>query len=216
MRVDSHEERVNAATHALGLAGGMVAAVVLVRAAAQQGGPWQLWGCSIYAVTLVAAFAASALSHLFSSPRLRLAFRAADQAVIFLFIAASYTPIALTWMRGGPWWWVLHALVWAVALGGFISKAVFSHNVQLGTVSPFLYLLLGWMPIPVAWLLLRDFPVGLVVWLFAGGLCYTLGTVFFRLDHRVRYFHAAWHVMVLAGSASHYAGILLYCTAEPA
>jgi hemolysin III len=33
--------------------------------------------------------------------------------------------------------------------------------------------------------------------------------VFFALD-RIRYFHATWHVFVLAGSIAHYCAILFY------
>jgi hemolysin III len=42
-----------------------------------------------------------------------------------------------------------------------------------------------------------------------GGMAYTLGIVFFAFD-RIRYFHAAWHIFVLAGSIAHYFAILLY------
>ena len=48
-----------------------------------------------------------------------------------------------------------------------------------------------------------------MLWLAAGGLAYTLGIVFFALD-RIRYFHAAWHIFVLAGSIAHYFAILFY------
>ena len=48
-----------------------------------------------------------------------------------------------------------------------------------------------------------------MAWLGAGGLAYTLGIVFFALD-RVRFFHATWHIFVLAGSIAHYFAILLY------
>ncbi|MBI1338082.1 MAG: hemolysin III family protein [Phycisphaera sp.] len=212
LRVTDHEqERMNAVTHGLGLAFGIAGAAIVVVLAARHGGTWQVWGCAIYAATLVAVFATSTLSHMLHRPRLRHMMRTADQAMIFLFIAGSYTPVAMAWLRGGPWW-VLHALVWGVALAGFISKALFAHNVRLGRVSTALYLLLGWMPVMAAWPLLTTLPTGLVVWLVVGGLFYTVGTVFFRYDHQVRYFHAAWHVLVLAGSTCHYLGIVLYCT----
>jgi hemolysin III len=48
-----------------------------------------------------------------------------------------------------------------------------------------------------------------MLWLFAGGLAYTLGIVFFALD-RLRYFHAAWHIFVLAGSVAHYFAVYFY------
>jgi hemolysin III len=208
---DHHEESLNATTHAVGLVCSVAAAVAVVGVAATHGVAWHIWGCSLYAASLVAAYTASTLSHVARRPRWRHTFRVADQAVIFLFIAGSYTPVALAWLRGGPWW-ALHGLLWAVALTGFISKAAFTHNVRLGAVSTRLYLVLSWLPLLAAWPLIATLPPGLLMWMFAGGLCYTLGIVFFHYDHRVRYFHAVWHVMVLAGSACHYMGILLYCT----
>ena len=204
---------MNAATHAAGLVCGLAGAVVIVWYAAVRGGPWQWAGCGIYAATLVAAYAASTLSHFIRRPRPRHAFRIADQAIIFLFIAGSYTPMALTYLREG-WWWLLHGLVWAVALVGFTSKAIFSHRVRAERVSAALYLALGWMPVVAARPLLASVPIGLLVWIAIGGLCYTVGTIFFRYDSRVPYFHAVWHLCVIAGSACHYLGNLLYCTAD--
>jgi len=205
------EENVNAATHALGLVSSAVAATFLVWAAVTHGTAWQIGGCAIYAATLVTAYAASTLSHAVRTPRLNHAFRIADQAIIFLFIAGSYTPVALTYLRGGGWW-VLHGVIWGIALLGFLSKAAFTHRVEVGAVSITLYVLLGWTPVFFAPFLLRVVPGGLLLWYLAGGLAYMAGTVFFIYDNRVRYFHAAWHLMVIVGSLCHFVGILLYCT----
>jgi hemolysin III len=49
-------------------------------------------------------------------------------------------------------------------------------------------------------------PAGLIL-LFAGGLCYSLGVIFFALDHR-RFHHAIWHLFVLAGSICHFFAVL--------
>ena len=214
-QLNAREERFNAATHGLGLALGCVGAVVVVGAAAGNGTPLQIAACSFYAVTLVAAYAASTFSHVARRPGLRRAFRIADQAIIFLFIAGSYAPLAAAWLRGGHWW-VLHALVFGVALFGFVSKAAFAHRVEVGSVSAALYLVLGWSPLFAARPIVAAMPEGLSLLLLLGGICYTVGLVFFSYDHRVRYFHAAWHVMVIAGSAFHYLGILFYCTGTPA
>lgn len=209
------EEKANAATHAAGLACALVGAAVVVAAAIRHGQAWEISGCVIYAVTLVAVYAVSTLSHVFHQPRVRHALRVADQATIFLFIAGTFTPVAFTWLRDGRWW-IMHVAMWAVALTGFTRKAIFTHNVRLGTVSTVLYLVLGWMPIVACWPLVQTIPIGLALWFLGGGLCYTFGIVFFHYDARVRYFHAAWHMMVIAGSVCHYLGILLYCTKPPA
>jgi len=209
------EERANAATHGVGFLCAVVGGAVVVSASVRHGGAWEVTGCAIYAVTLVALYAASTLSHVFHKPRLRHAMRVADQAAIYLFIAGSFAPIAMTWLHSGLWW-VLHVSMWAVALIGFNSKVFFTHNVRQGSVSGILYLMMGWMPILAAWPLVKSIPIGLSVSLIAGGLCYTLGMFFFYYDTRIRYFHAAWHTMVTAGSVCHFIGILLYCTTSPA
>ncbi|HEY7117864.1 MAG TPA: hemolysin III family protein [Tepidisphaeraceae bacterium] len=208
------EEHVNAATHALGLAGALAGAAALLVSAWRHGGAWEIWGCALYATTLLATYAASTLSHVVRRPRPQHVCRTADQALIFLFIAGSWTSIAFAWLRNGPWW-ILHAAIWGVALFGFASKAVFCHRVNLGAVSAGLYLVLGWLPILAARPLTTALPVPLQAWLVAGGVCYTGGLIFFSLDHRIRYFHAAWHVLVLGGSGCHFLGILLYCTGAP-
>jgi hemolysin III len=207
----AREELFNALTHAAGCILAIVGATVLLSAALRRGGPWNLSACAVYSITGVAAYAASTLSHVFRNPAARKTFRIADQALIFLFIAGTWTPIAAAWLRT-PWWWAFHAAIWAVALGGFLSKALFAHRVSLGTVSAVLYLLLGWSPVLVAYPLVHACPTSLLLWLLAGGICYTLGLLFFHFDARIPYFHAAWHVLVIAGSACHYFGILHYCT----
>jgi hemolysin III len=209
------EEWANMVTHGIGFALSLLGAAVLLFAAFSQGGPWQILGCTVYAATLVATYGASTMSHAIAHPAARHAFRTADQALIFLFIAGSYTPVACAWLRGGHWW-ILHAMVWAVALFGFSSKALFNHRVHLGAVSAWLYLALGWLPVMAGPAIVAAMPVGLFPWMVGGGVCYTLGLVFFYLDHRYPYFHAAWHILVIAGSACHYFGVLFYCTAPAA
>jgi hemolysin III len=210
------EEFFNALTHAAGCVLAVVAALVLLAQVLRHGDRWQTAAAGVYCATLVAAYAASTLSHVFQAPRARTVFRIADQALIFLFIAGTWTPIAFAWLRHGHAWWAFHAGLWAVALAGFLSKALFAHRVTLGTVSTVLYLVLGWSPVLVSVPLVHALPMPLCLWLLAGGVCYTLGLLFFHFDDRVPYFHATWHLLVVAGSACHNFGILIYCTAAPA
>ena len=212
-RPEHDEENWNAATHGLGLLASVIGAVIVMRAAVQHGGAWQVVGCAIYGVTMIGTYAASTLSHLFRRPVVRDFFRMADQSLIFLFIAGSFTPVALTWLREGAWWWLTGG-IWCVAIAGFCSKAVFSHNVRIGNVTTWLYVLVGWLPVLAIWPLYKVLPGGMFVAMLAGGACYTLGLIFFHYDHRVRFCHTAWHLAVVAGSVCHYLGILIYCTSE--
>lgn len=203
------EEKINSVTHALGLLLSLVGFELLLVRTSRLGDALQIAGCLIYASALVAVYAASTLSHSFEQPRLRRLFRILDQAFIFLLIAGTFTPLSLTYLRDGAWWW-LFGLVWTIALGGFISKAVFAHRVD--TVSTALHVTLGWLPVLAIKPMLAAVPGGLLWSMLYGGLCYTLGIYFLMRDDRYPYFHAVWHLLVIAGSAFHFWGIYTYCT----
>jgi hemolysin III len=70
------------------------------------------------------------------------------------------------------------------------------------------YIALGWLPLIAVPTLRHVVPVDSTMWMFAGGGCYLLGTFFLFYDAHVRHFHAVWHVLVIAGSACHFLGIL--------
>src|SRR5690349_1892514 len=136
------EELVNFVTHGLGAGLSLVGAVILISAASQTGDMMRLIGCSIYAATLFAVYAASTLSHLYHNSHLRGLFRTLDQAFIYLLIVGTYTPLALVYLHGG-WLWILFGAMWTVALVGFFSKTLWRHRVE--GVSITAYAVLGWM-----------------------------------------------------------------------
>lgn len=202
------EEFVNTLTHAAGCALGLAGVVWLLATVLQDGARRQVVACAIYGVALVSVYLASALSHAFHLSPWRRPLRMLDQACIFLLIAGTFTPPALTYLSSGMWW-LVPAAMWVIALGGFISKAFFAHQVEAVTTR--LHLVLGWMPVLAVKPLATFAPLGMLLWLLAGGICYTVGAVFLTRDH-YPYFHAVWHLLVIAGSTCHYVAIWLYCT----
>jgi hemolysin III len=198
------EELANSITHALGLVLSIAGTALLVDRAVHYGDTLQVWGVSIYGATLVALYAASTLSHSFARPSLRHFFRTVDQVCIFLLIAGTFTPLALTYFVGG-WWWALFLGFWGLALAGIFCKLFYTklHNVSISA-----YVCLGWLPIVAIKPIFELVPGAVLGWIAAGGLFYTLGTLFLLRDDRVPYFHATWHVLVIAGSACHYYAIL--------
>ncbi|HVA48688.1 MAG TPA: hemolysin III family protein [Pirellulales bacterium] len=207
------EDKLNTATHALGFVLSLIGCEWLMSRVVQSGDGWQIAGCAVYAAALVAVYAASSLSHHFQRPRLRRLFRILDQAFIFLLIAGTFTPISLSYLRQGAWW-ALFAAVWAIALFGFFSKAIFAHRVDAVTTG--LHVALGWLPAMALKPMIGLVPGGLFGWMLCGGLCYTAGTFFLQRDERVPYFHAVWHLLVIAGSACHFWGIYTYCAVATA
>ncbi|HEY2827251.1 MAG TPA: hemolysin III family protein [Pirellulales bacterium] len=199
-------EVANAITHGLGFVFSVFAAVVLLHAAAAVD-MWQWTAVFIYAVTMVAVYAASTASHVFSQPKLRHFFRMLDQGCIYLFIAGTFTPIAAAFLRVGPWW-ILLAAIWIIAIGGFLSKVAFNHRVN--NSSAIIPLVLGWLPLAGGWTMLQLVPIEVRWWVLAGGVCYSIGILFLISDHRHRYLHAMWHLWVIAGTACHFWAILNY------
>jgi len=206
------DEAANFATHALGFGLSIVGTVTLLAAMAQYGDTLQLLGAGVYGVALIALYGASTLSHSFERPRVRHFFRTADQVCIFLLIAGTFTPISLTYLRAG-WWWALFAAVWALAVLGVIAKVFFT---RLHNVAVWAYIGLGWLPVIAIKPILEIVPSGALLWIVAGGLFYTLGTLFLMRDERVPFFHAIWHLFVMAGSACHYYAVLAYVVPWPA
>ncbi len=69
---------------------------------------------------------------------------------------------------------------------------------------------MGWFSVIAVVPLIEALSWGGFAWLAAGGMVYTAGVVFYLYDERFRHFHGIWHLFVLAGSAIHYAAIVLY------
>lgn len=205
------EERWNALTHGIGAVLSVVGAMALVWTAALYGNGWQLAGCTSYGASLIGVYLASTLSHVYHDSVHRRLFRRIDQACIFLLIAGSFTPLAVTYLPQGIWW-LIPAAMWVVAGTGFVAKLVLAHRIESVTI--WLHLTLGWFPLATALPMLTNAPRAMIAWFFAGGVCYTAGTIFLKRDHRP-YFHVVWHLLVMAGSACHYWTILAYCTVVP-
>lgn len=199
-------ERFNSVSHLLGALAGLLGLVVLVSAAAQQGDRWKIISFSVYGLSLVFLYAISTLYHSCRG-RAKNLFRMLDYHAIYLLIAGTYTPFALVTLRG-PWGWSLLTIVWALALIGIVLDSPPKKGRRILPVV--IYLLMGWLILVALVPLLRELGLGGFSWLLAGGICYTVGVVFYALDTRIRHFHGIWHLFVLGGSVTHYIAVFHY------
>lgn len=199
------QEWANALTHGLAA----VAAVVLgthLAIVANEISVGLVVACIAYAASVVGTFLCSTLSHSILRQPLLNHLRAWDQAMIYLMIAGTYTPIVFRYAPDQTRTPLLVA-IWVAALVGFITKVAVKHRINsIGTVS---YLLLGWLPaIPLA----GHTPMPLAMSMLAGGVLYSLGVVFLVNDSKFRYAHAIWHLFVIAAATTHWYGVLYYVT----
>jgi hemolysin III len=195
----------NAITHGIGAVLAIIGAVALI-AASTHGTPWLVVSCSIFSVTLVLVYVCSTLYHSLVRTRARHVFHILDHSSIYLLIAGTYTPFMLVTMRG-PLGWTIFGIEWGLAVAGVIFKSFAVGRFEVA--SALVYLAQGWFIVIAVRPLISTLGWHGLLWLGAGGVAYTLGIIFFALD-RLRYFHALWHMFVLAGSVAHYFAILFY------
>jgi hemolysin III len=200
------EETANQLTHGLGLLLSLAGAAVLVSSAKEHGDRLQYVGCCIYAASLVALYGASTLSHSFTAPRARQFFRMLDQVCIFLLIAGTFTPFALSYFRHG-WLWGLTLVMWGLTTVGIFFKICFR---RLRNVTTAAYVLLAWIPLIAIHQIVHVMPAGALALIAAGGALYMAGVFFLTHDEKVPYFHAVWHVLVVSASICHYCAVMFY------
>ena len=200
------EEIASSVTHGVGFLLALVALSVMVVFAALRGTAWHVVACSVYGVTLVLLFAASTLYHSLPWPRTKAVMKVIDHSAIYLLIAGTYTPFLLVSLRG-PWGWTLFGVIWGLALVGVVFKIFFAGRFKV--FSTLVYIGMGWMVIVAIRPLCQTLPLGGLLWMVAGGVLYTIGTIFY-LGHRIPFNHAIWHSFVLAGSLCHFFSVMLF------
>jgi hemolysin III len=200
------EELANSITHIVGVVLALAGLVVLVVSAARLGDPWRIVSFSVYGLTLLFLYSSSALYHS-TDGRVKRFLRLMDHQAIYLLIAGTYTPFMLVTLRGTLGWW-LFGVIWGLAAFGIVLDTFYGKGRRVPQLV--IYILMGWLITAALGPLLRAMPVRGVLLLVLGGVFYTSGVAFYVMDKRAPYFHAIWHLFVLAGSLCHYFSVLLY------
>lgn len=190
------DERANTATHGLGILLSMFAIYFFWQASREAEFGLRV-ACLLFTLSMMIVYIFSTLSHAVTSALQRSKLRSWDQGTIYLLIAGTYSPFIWEgtdgWFRG-----LLFGLVWGAAAVGFASKVISRYRIN--AVSTITYVLLGWLPaIP----LVRTTPAVCFAWMIIGGCLYSGGIFFLIRSDRALYSHAAWHIMVMLGTASH-------------
>ncbi len=195
------EELLNTLTHGMGLLLSIGAVIWLVYKASTTESEYILISAIIYGGAMVFLYLSSTLYHsFFPLPAVKRVLKVIDHISIFLFIAGSYTPIALVLMHGTTGW-VMFITVWTLALIGIIQKIFFIRKFKVLPI--LLYLGMGWFAVVFFSELYTLLPTTGLLLLVSGGVAYSVGVIFYLLDN-VPYMHSIWHLFVLAGSVLHF------------
>ena len=175
--------------------------------------PAKLVSMVIYGTALVLLFGVSATYHIFNwPPRVKDWLRRADHATIFVFIAATYTPLVFNILGG---WWRVGVLVtiWVCALAGVAGAAPFL-RIPRGALAS-LYLAMGWVAVVALVPLTAALGWFAALLMAAGGLQYSLGAIAYafrrpRLWPRVFGYHELFHLAVITASVTFFAIVVAY------
>ncbi|MCM1322413.1 MAG: hemolysin III family protein [Bacteroides sp.] len=198
------EEIFNSVSHGVG-AGLSIAALVLllVRAAAVVPPPLRVnytVGCSIFGSALVLLYLMSTLYHALTPYGAKKVFAVFDHSSIYILIAGTYTPYCLASLRGALGW-TIFGIIWGLAAAGVVFYAIFGSKMRM--LSGITYLLMGWLIVFAAKPMCAVLPARSLIFLLAGGLCYTIGIIFYALK-KIKWTHCIWHLFVIAGSIMHF------------
>ena len=198
------EEMIHAATHGAGVILSIVGLWWMLHFSIQSTDPWQIVASWAYGVSLITLFLSSTLYHgLHASPHRHL-FKLLDHCAIYLLIAGTATPFLVVAIRTHIGLWLFGAM-WLLAALGILIKIRFRH--QYPKLSLASYLLMGWLMVIVTPQLLNAIGASGIAWLVAGGMCYTIGALFY-MAKKMPYSHAIWHIFVLAGAFCHFLAVL--------
>ncbi|MFW5821308.1 MAG: PAQR family membrane homeostasis protein TrhA [Bacteroidota bacterium] len=209
-RFTKKEELANAISHGFGAIFGLTALILMIIFASRKGSSLHVVSLTIYGSTLFVLFLSSTLNHSLKPGKARDFFHNFDQIAIYLLIAGTYTPLALVGLRG-DWGWVLFGIEWGLALTGIIIKSILPNKFEKG-VSYFTiisFILMGWMLLFFIIPFLRQLPTEAIILIFAGGILFTGGTVFFKME-KIKYNHLIWHLFVIGGSVLHFMAIFKF------
>jgi hemolysin III len=168
---------------------------------------------AVYGTGLVLLFAVSATYHIFNwPPRVKDWLRRADHATIFVFIAATYTPLVFNVLDG---WWRLGVLItiWVCALAGVAGAAPFLRIPRAALAG--LYLAMGWIAVVALVPLSAALGWAAALLMALGGLQYSLGAAAYafrrpRLWPRVFGYHEVFHLAVITASITFYVIVVYY------
>jgi hemolysin III len=167
------------------------------------GSAGQLVVLTIYGIGLIGMFASSAAYNSCRPGRRKELLRRIDHAMIFVMIAGTCTPFALSAFPEGVGLRFC-ALVWIIAMVGVVLKLAFPRRFERVLLA--LYLLMGWTMFGVGRAYANDLSNIVLVQLFGGGIAYSCGA-FVHAQGRLPFHNVAWHGLVLLGASVHWAAV---------
>ena len=202
-------------THFIGCLLAVLGMILLILKVIEPVKPWHLASFIVFSVGMILLYLASTLYHwLPLSDKGIQRLRRMDHMMIFIMIAATYTPICLVPLRESIGWELFFA-IWSIAAIGLVIKVFWLQAPRWLSVT--IYVLMGWMAIFGIIPIVKSMQPGAVFWMIAGGLFYTFGAVIYAIKQPNPWpgrfgFHEIFHLFVMMGTFSHFLMMYRYLT----
>lgn len=200
------EEIANAISHGIGELLSVAGAAVAIVYACFVSDAIGIVSSSIYGFSLILLYAVSTIYHSLANNRAKMVFRILDHCSIFVLILGTDTPVYLSLIRGALGWTLFGITTALTALGIVLNSIDLK---KFTKISMILYVLMGWMVVVAFWQMMKIVPAKGIALLVAGGICYTIGIIFYKMK-KTKFMHSVWHLFVLGGSVLHYFFVLFY------
>ena len=205
------EEIFNMVSHIVGGGFGVIATILCIVVAAIHNNTYGIISGIIYGLSMILLYTMSSIYHgLKPNTTSKKVFQIIDHCTIFILIAGSYTPFLLCTFRAYDLelGWILFAIIWGMAILGIVLNSIDLERFKV--FSMICYLAMGWCIILKASILPSLLGTTGVILLVAGGIAYTIGTIFYGFGKKVKYFHSIFHLLILLGSILQFLCIILY------
>lgn len=207
------EEIFNSVTHGIGAIFSIVALCLMVTFSALNGGTAiDIISFSIYGASLIILYTMSTLYHAITNEKAKKVLRIIDHSSVYLLIAGSYTPFALSILKNQDEKRIIILIfVWLLAIIGTVLYSIFKQKIKIFNIVS--YIIMGWavsLLLPELNNVFTTLNIKCCLYLLiAGGITYTAGIIFYAIK-KVKYFHSIWHLFVLSGSILHFIAIMIY------
>ena len=205
------EEIFNMVSHIVGGAFGIAVTTLCIIFSAIHNNTYGIISGSIYGFTMILLYTMSSIYHgLKPNTTSKKVFQIIDHCTVYLLIAGSYTPFALCTFReyNSTLGWTIFGGVWALAFIGITLNAIDLRKFRV--FSMICYLVMGWCVIFRIDVIIKMIDMKGFILLLAGGISYTIGTIFYGLGVTKKYMHSVFHLLILLGSVLQFMCIIMY------
>ncbi len=204
------EEIFNMVTHIVGGGLGVVYLALCVIFAALHRNMWGVVSSAIYGASVISLFTMSSVYHGLKHPMAKKVMQVMDHCTIYFMIAGTYTPIMLSLLRktNPVIAWVIFGVVWGVAALAITFTAI--DLKKYNVFSMICYIAMGWCVIVTIVPVYKALTFWGFMWLFGGGIMYTIGAVLFCIGTKKRYIHSIFHIFVVLASVMHFLCIFFF------